>query len=104
MSTGLQFQGLERDRIHVWTANPDLAGARPDELRALLSADEMERADRFYAPRDRMRFVAARGILRALLGRYLSSAPQSLVFAYNEFGKPSLAFGYDALRFNLSHS
>jgi 4'-phosphopantetheinyl transferase len=55
--------------------------------------------------RDRQRFIAARGVLRDLLGRYLQTHPARIRFVYNAFGKPDLSpeFG-SRLTFNLSHS
>lgn len=89
--------------VHLWLA--DLAGAAgiAAQLAATLSADERERSDRFHHARDRDRFRAARGILRALLARYLGQPAAALRFSYTAYGKPELADGPD-LRFNLAHS
>src|SRR3712207_7045713 len=51
-------------------------------FRSLLSADELERAGRFHFRKDRDRFVAGRGALREILGRYAGVAPQRLRFRY----------------------
>jgi 4'-phosphopantetheinyl transferase len=89
------------NEVHVWSAClDDLPEAA---LRAPLSPDERERGGRFHFERDRRRFVTARGLLRALLGRYLDVDPADLLFGYGPRGKPFLA-GRDELRFNLSHS
>jgi 4'-phosphopantetheinyl transferase len=50
--------------------------------------------------------VVARGLLRAILGRYLGCSPADVRFCYGPRGKPALndARGGEALRFNLSHS
>jgi 4'-phosphopantetheinyl transferase len=74
-------------------------------LYATLSHDERHRSARLRFARDRQRFIAARGVLRALLGRYLGTRPSQIRFAYNAFGKPELSpeFG-SRLRFNLAHS
>jgi 4'-phosphopantetheinyl transferase len=71
-----------------------------------LAADERARAERFYFQRDRERFVVARAALRAILGGYLNSTPESLSFCYGSRGKPALAAdcSQDAIRFNVSHS
>jgi len=74
-------------------------------LRWRLSADEAKRAAAFCFERDRHRFVAARGFLREILGRYLRAAGEALSFEYGPHGKPALAGEFrDALRFNVSHS
>src|SRR3954471_1862464 len=97
---------LPGDEVHVWRAVLDLPPAAVMDLRRLLAADEQERADRFHFEQDRRHFIAARGMLRLLLGRYLRTAPEQLQFTYNPYGKPDLAAGPDAhpLRFNVSHS
>jgi 4'-phosphopantetheinyl transferase len=90
--------------VHVWLAALD--SLRAWKLHGHLSPDEVARADRFRFPRDRQRFVAARGLLRELLGRYLEADPAGLRFAYGPRGKPALAdgAGSDRLHFNVSHS
>jgi 4'-phosphopantetheinyl transferase len=85
----------------VWWARLDRLP--PVLLAGPLSADERERAGRFRFDRDRRRFVAARGLLRLVLGRTLGLDPAGLRFAYGPRGKPSLADG-PGLGFNVSHS
>jgi 4'-phosphopantetheinyl transferase len=71
-----------------------------------LVADEKFRAGRFYFERDRNDFIAARGILRDLLGRYLHCSPHSLLLAYSKHGKPSVleVAATPTVQFNVSHS
>src|SRR5207244_862089 len=45
-----------------------------------------------------------RGLLRAILSRYLHSDAGEIRFKYGPFGKPSLDPDKDALSFNLAHS
>lgn len=92
--------------VHLWLAELTQSTSLLARLERTLSADERERAARFHFRRDAEHFVVARGALRDILGRYLCERPERLRFAYNEFGKPSLA-GVHAggpHRFNLSHS
>lgn len=95
---------LGRDDVHVWRAT--LTGIDPARFEPTLSADEQERAARFRFARDRHRYVVTRGVLRALLGRYLNQAPERLRFCYGRRGKPALAAanGGTELRFNVSHA
>jgi 4'-phosphopantetheinyl transferase len=93
---------MRGDEATVWWAHLDDWGAEPFE--DVLSPDERNRAAAFRFPRDRSRFVAARGLLRTLLGDYLGVDPKRIELAYDENGKPRLADGDTALRFNLSHS
>ena len=97
---------LGRDEVHVWRASLDQAPARIQGFLHTLAADERARAERFYFERDRDHFIVARGVLRAILGRYSSRAPEGLSFCYGAHGKPALAghSGADAIRFNVSHS
>jgi 4'-phosphopantetheinyl transferase len=97
---------LESDEVHVWRAALNLDTPRLTRLERTLSEDEHARAERFHFPQDRQRFVAARGLLRTLLGRYLGGEPGQVLFCYGPQGKPALAgeSGGETLRFNVSHS
>jgi 4'-phosphopantetheinyl transferase len=53
--------------------------------------------------RDGELWASARGVLRALLGRYLGRDPHTLRFATGAHGKPKL-LGAPMLSFSLSHS
>ena len=92
------------DEAQVWRANLDLSPYGIARLREILSVEEQKRADRFHFERDRKHFIAARGILRTILGRYLLLKPEDIQFAYSDRGKPFLANTGDSLQFNLSHS
>jgi 4'-phosphopantetheinyl transferase len=94
---------LEDDEVHVWEAGLDSAETCLQDLEALLSGDELERARRFHFATDRDRFVSCRGILRILLGKYLLCHPSRLNFRYTPHGKPFLETE-ERLQFNLSHS
>jgi|GEM_PF-134532 len=96
---------LGSDAVHVWCASLNLGPSRIQALERTLSTDERERASRFHFHRDRECFIASRGILRFILGRYLDREPADLRFFYNAYGKPALTEEMtDGLRFNLSHS
>lgn len=97
---------LSADEVHVWAVPLESAAASRDELWAILSADERERAGRFRFDDVRRRFVTARAALRMLLGRYAALAPANISFAYEAHGKPRLAAANATagLCFNLAHS
>lgn len=97
---------LAETEIHIWQASLAVSLNEREQFAQTLSADEQARANRFRFPRDAHRFVASRGILRALLGRYLQLPPAQIQFAYSDRGKPSLANPSTSveLAFNLSHS
>jgi 4'-phosphopantetheinyl transferase len=99
--------------LHVWMA--DLAAA-DERLTELLSEQERARAARLLSQRDRVYWTRSRGLIRALLGRYLDTDPTALRFTAGAHGKPALLDRADApaqppgtlgspdLSFNLSHS
>jgi len=97
---------LAEDEIHVWRASLDLEKEALDRCASVLSQDEKLRASRFLFPRDRDHFVAARGILRELLGKYAAIPPAQLEFKYGGHGKPAVRAesGESQVHFNLSHS
>ncbi|MCA1613545.1 MAG: 4'-phosphopantetheinyl transferase superfamily protein [Acidobacteria bacterium] len=94
------------DEVHVWRVRLDQDEAALRKLSALLAEDEMQRAGGFHFQRDHDHFVAARGALRDILGRYTGLAPRLLRFTYEKHGKPALSpeTGGRLLRFNLAHS
>jgi 4'-phosphopantetheinyl transferase len=97
---------LSPQGVHVWRAALEFESEQLDTFALTLSDDERARAERFVLERDRNSFVAARGILRALLARYSGCAPGGIEFAYGPQGKPALSHRSTAnsVRFNLSHS
>jgi 4'-phosphopantetheinyl transferase len=95
---------LKDGEVHIWWAPLSLEAAVLERMRLSLSADEKSRADRFVFAGDRDHFVAARGILRELLGSYAGTAPAELKFDYGSQGKPELSPTHPPIRFNLSHS
>jgi 4'-phosphopantetheinyl transferase len=92
--------------VHVWRACLDFEDATISEFHRTLSSDEQSRAERFVFQKDQKRFVAARGILRHILGQYLHVPPSQLSFFFGANGKPALSGvpGFDQFHFNLSHS
>jgi 4'-phosphopantetheinyl transferase len=97
---------LLQDDVHIWRIDLDRPEAQLQHLLQTLSSDELTRADRFYQKQHRQRFIAGRGILRTILGRYLNLDPSQLKFNYEALGKPVLdeTCGGNKLWFNLSHS
>ncbi len=92
--------------LHVWQVPLDQPEERMARCRAILSADERARADRFHFDRDRRRYVIARGVLRSILSRYLDVQPERLTFDYGPQGKPRLSpmAAQIPLYFNVAHS
>jgi len=88
--------------IDLWLIDLDCA---PPSITDLLDKDERMRASRFAFSSDARHFMAARGYLRLVLGKYLRCAPASIVFECGQWGKPFLqAAVARGLAFSLAHS
>jgi 4'-phosphopantetheinyl transferase len=92
--------------IHVWRASLDSPAQYVEPLMCVLSDAEHIRARHFYFERDRKRFIAGRGLLRIILGRYLAISPDRLQLYYGVAGKPALSASQarQGIEFSLSHS
>jgi 4'-phosphopantetheinyl transferase len=96
---------LADKELHLWRAQLDLPSALLRRMASTLSGDEKERAERFLIAQAGERFVAARGILRHLLGMYSGVNPASVEFRYGPEGKPSLSTIHSSnISFSVSHS
>lgn len=90
--------------VTVWVCRREaVLGAHGAAAPGHLSADEAERAARLHFERDRLRWLASRLALRALLGAHLGVAPAELRFTLGPCGKPAL-LGEPRVSFNLSHA
>ncbi len=95
---------LGRDEAHVWLANADTLQSNDQaKFLDLLNDDERRRADRFKVNPAREQFVASRGLLRIVLGKYLGIEPRQISFRVSTHGKPELLED-QGLFFNLSHT
>jgi 4'-phosphopantetheinyl transferase len=97
---------MNNDEVHVWRSSLEMMPSHVKTLKQILSADELNRAGRFYFQKDSDHFVAARGFLRLILGKYLGIEPGEILFCYGPHGKPELAEGINgkSVRFNVTHS
>lgn len=96
---------LSPNQVHVWSANLDESRGAIDRWRDTMSHDELLRSNRFHFEMDRCRFIAARGLLRELLGGYLQSSAREVAFDYRPQGKPVLRHTWgESIHFNVSHS
>lgn len=93
---------LGEKEVHVWCANLESAADQLAAMQDTLTIAEDTRAGRFRFWRHQRRFIACRGILRLLLGRYLDIFPKDIVISYSEYGKPHLT--NNKIQFNVSHS
>jgi 4'-phosphopantetheinyl transferase len=102
----LETPTLEPDELHVWRIDLKVSQNDLNYLFCLLSQEEKNKAQRFRNIQPRDAFIARRGLLRILLGRYLDCEAQNLNFSYNAFNKPILATHSESyeLHFNVSHA
>ncbi|MGZ6346704.1 MAG: 4'-phosphopantetheinyl transferase family protein [Anaerolineales bacterium] len=97
-----QIPSIKPGEVHVWLFSLEEPYKETTAWSQLLSREEINRAERYRFKKDRMRFVARRGILRQLLGHYCKTDPAGINYQVNPYGKPSLAS--NPLSFNLSKS
>ena len=96
---------LADNELHVWRASLDLSSDVRERLQSTLNSDEKTRVERLLIEKAREHFVAARGILRELLGAYLGVDGGKIAFRYGPEGKPSLSPEHNSkISFNVSHS
>jgi 4'-phosphopantetheinyl transferase len=97
---------LGDDEVHVWRVALPMPVPQAEALRRSLSADEIDRAERFRLPKLRHNFVVARGTLRSILAGYLGVEPSQVSLGYQPHGKPTLDGNVhpQPIHFNLSHS
>ena len=92
--------------IQLWSIDITPARHRTEELRSLLSDDELQRADNFRFDKDRDRWIAGRAMLRIILSSVIRCSPELVNFEYDEHAKPCLRHSDDEadVYFNLTHS
>jgi 4'-phosphopantetheinyl transferase len=91
--------------VHIWGVSLVQSDESIASFRAILSPEELARADRFKFERHRRRFIVSQGYLRRILGYYLNHPPSRLKFGRTERGKPFLINPEaNGLIFNVSHS
>jgi 4'-phosphopantetheinyl transferase len=93
---------LPQGVVQVWHAR----AADGDALLALLTDEEVARAERFVFAASRQEYVLGRALVRMVLSRNLSIPPRELQFQHGSYGKPELDCGRAApqIHFNVSHS
>ena len=93
------------DAFEVVVAQLGIGLSAVREAAAVLSENELKRADSFIFDRDRNLYMAARARLRRLIGARLGIRPEAVEFDYGSNGKPALARRplSEDLRFNIAH-
>ena len=96
-------------QVHIWYQLTEAMGLPAlTAARALLSAAERSRCDRYHLEGDRRDYAAAHALLRSSLSRYYEVEPHAWTFASGPRGKPELPARTDGTAvmppFNLSHA
>lgn len=99
---------LRDGQADLWLVYPDTI-ANPAILgryRALLTPSELQRLERFRFAKGRHEYLVTRALVRTVLSRYVSVAPEDWRFVANRYGRPEIGEpkGLLPLRFNLSHT
>lgn len=97
---------INSNEIHIWRSNLFVNEDLLASYLKTLSNNEISRANSFYFKKDKISFIAARGILRDIISRYTKLKPKDIQFVYSKFGKPYLttAQNNQKLYFNVAHS
>lgn len=92
---------LPPGKVHVLEGTLLADPAELEVLQAVLSPQELARAERLRHERHRRRLIVAHARLREALAPVVGAAPHDLRFTYGPYGKPHLTEGP---AFSLSHS
>jgi 4'-phosphopantetheinyl transferase len=97
---------LKSQEIDLWCGDCNLPLTIIQSLKEYLSGEEIKRSERFKFDHHRNHYIASRGILRIILGKYLNIHPYNVQFQYSKKGKPTviLSQNHNNLEFNMSHS
>ena len=96
---------LSEKVVHLWRIELDQSDGLVSRMRQMITADEIEWANRLRFYRDQRRYILAHAALRQIIAGYVHVCPQQILFRSSAYGKPYLAGSQaDQLYFNLSHS
>ncbi len=95
---------LAENEVHIWQLKLPQQDNLILQSFGLLSGDEIIRAGKYKFSEDHNNFIASRGVLRIIIGKYLDVQPENIKFSYTSYGKPFLSITeYPiGLNFNLS--
>jgi 4'-phosphopantetheinyl transferase len=97
------FFQLTDTAVEVWTVELTASDPIIQALSRVLSAEEIEKGQRYRFDHLRHSYLLGRGILRHLIGRYLGVAAADVRLGSSDRGKPGVDMP-TRLKFNLSHS
>ena len=77
-----------KNLVNVVVINLDTLEMYLSDFMTYLSDEEKIQASKFSFDHLKKHYILSHGLLRALLGIYLSVPPSKVGYTYNEFGKP----------------
>jgi 4'-phosphopantetheinyl transferase len=92
--------------VYLWFGSYNDMHVDFQRMHRLLSETERIRSEKYHFQNDRHRFILRRGMLRTMIGHYLSADPKEIRFGTNQYGKPFIE-NQDhegSLEFNQSYS
>lgn len=106
---------MQNHQTIVYRIPLDVSDQMLADARAVLSADEAAKADRFLVEPPRRQFSMCRRALRVVIGQTLNCDPTEVHFRAQRYGKPELDIGRmkmgksdltlaQSLQFNVTHS
>lgn len=97
-----------QSEVHVWFCQPPLIqnAEKLSACKAVLSASELARYQRFRFEKDKHSYLVSHALLRHALSKYADVPAAQWQFCRGEHGKPELpvSSATPALRFNLTHT
>ena len=99
----MNFPGLMKGEIHLWTASLTASPEKIEELRLLLSPEEQLRASYFKFESKQHDYIMSQAVLRVLIATYLDIPPGDVIMQARKKGKPFLV-NDPSLFFNISNS
>jgi 4'-phosphopantetheinyl transferase len=95
-------------QVHAWFCFPESVQdeTRLAEYRSVLSAQEVERYQRFNFDKDKHSYLVSHALLRHALSKYIDREESQWQFTSNEHGRPELLMqpGIPDIKFNLTHT
>ncbi len=101
----MNHQGSKYDEeVHIFYAFYSELLSSLGSIHNFLSESEKIWVNQIAIPEFKAHSALTRGVLRWVLAQVTEKSPESLLFKYSQFGKPSLAGPTDGVQFNLTHS
>lgn len=100
------FTPLDKDSIHLWSAQYNDLDLHLPFARDFLSQQEREKSSDFVKPADAKRYILRHGMLRYILGTYTNTQPELLPLVNGILGKPGFhpQSEFHDISFSLSHA